>query len=937
MMPPTPPPSSDTEVDDLRLALDATRGVLELIRELPVVETMEGVVQRGLEAAIRAYGGDGAMLAQRHDQRQEVLIVLGAAGAETALHPIGTLLGDSWPETAVARSGIERVSTNLEGEPESSPQPGRPRLPRAGYILPLRRGSSVIGTLTVSDSVGPWREPDEHRRLLVRTVADLVAAALMSVQTRTGLILRLEQIDALGRVAHALAGVEDTDHTMRLVAEEGMRVFGAERAGVFLIHRDTDRTECMVAIGLSERYVRAAEASSRKLRTTEALLRKEAVFLSQARGRPGSAFAPEVAAEGYRSVALLPLVFGGETIGALAYYHDRPKDYTWEERRLATAFGDQAALAIGKARLLDQVSRVKREWQTAFDAAGSGLAVTDASGIIVRANRFVAELADVTVHDLPGLDLASVFARRPAPDDDPLARARASGSPAAAMLESSDRRALVVTATPLPDGGLIVAIDDLTDVVRLEQRFRLVLETAYDAILLTDAAGTVLFANPAAAVVCGVALPELVGTPIDRFLPPTAEGPAGQPDADGLRYEAELLRPDGTVRRVAVSSARLRGPEEDAGRVAVLRDITQEFQTVSELRRSEARYRTLFTAAPLAILTLTDTGRFLSVNRAAHGMLGVAAFGAEAHLAEYVVESDRPAVARHLAAGVAGETREFGFRFRRADGVVREAAVVATPLESDAESSAVLAIARDVTDEHRLRERLVQAETMAALGQVVSGVAHELNNPLAGINALAQTLILEEPLDQGTRRVLESIRREGARAARIVADLLTSSRQRPLERRDIDLNSVVEEAVAVDAAAQGGADIRWELSLGAGLPSVSADADQLRQVLANLVANACHAMRGSATRIGRIRTFATGAKVGCEVVDTGPGIPAASLAKVFEPFFTTKVVGEGTGLGLAISRGIIEAHGGEIGAENLAAGGARFWFELPRHAGHSTR
>ncbi len=887
--------------------------VLELARELPKAGTRDQAVQVGLEGAMRCLGWDGALVAELAPQLG-ALVVLGSEGEESQRHQPGTLLSQSTPEGQASQNDEPFVGL-FPVVPGSSG--------RGGVVVPLHFGPTKLGTLTVSRPAAQWQEPLEEQLLRLGVVAELVSAAIAGHRSRADLVVRLEQMDALGRVAHALTGIEDAERTMRRVAEEGMQVFDAERAGAFLFDRQRKRTDCVVSIGLSEGYVAAIEKHSVELNTTQALLDREPVFLGpEAQRRPGP-IADAVKREGWRSAALLPLVFGGETIGALAFYHDRPKHYTSEERRLAVAFADQAALAIGKSRLLDQVSRVKREWQMAFDAAGSGLAVVGYDGRIVRANRFVAKLADVKVTELPQLDLRSLFSDWPTSDDDPLERARQTGHPVSAMLDGKDGRLLVVTATPLAEGGLVVAIDDLTQIVRLETRFRRVVETAQDAIVLTEDEGDdIVFANPAAAELVGLSTSDLVGRSLSEFVVPVEQGNA-------LRFETDLRRPDGGVRRVAVSCATL-SDKTGSGQVAVMRDISQAHEALLRLRSSEARYRTLFSSAPLAILTLDRGGGFLSHNEAALALLGRERLGPKARLFDFVPEDQQEALRDNLSQSFGGQLADFAVRVSRPDGSIREAIVVVAQLPEVHDEPALLAIVRDVTDELLLRERVFQAEKMASLGHVVSGVAHELNNPVAGINALAQTLILEEPLDEGTRRVLESIRREGERAAGLVSDLLTSARQRPLERGSVDLNDVVSRALEVAAEIAGDDGQLWRFEAATGLPSVSADPDQIQQVLANLLANARQAMGSNEEARGIVRTYLTEDGVACEVVDSGPGIPRESLGRVFEPFYTTKVVGAGTGLGLAISRGIIEAHGGSIGAENHQSGGARFWFELPR-------
>ena len=814
-----PAPDEPLAADAIRAAADATRQALAgsdalraLAHDLSTLGTLDATVERGLQAALTVAQAAGAMIAGRPGEQLSGLVVLGALGREAKFYRVGDVLRERDPQVSVARSGEARATGDLEGESEAPHDPRRPRVHRPGAMVPMRFGSVVTGVLTVSGPDAAWPAPSPDTLLLLQAVADQVAAAVSGLRLRGELLTRLDQIDALGRVAHALTGVEDADRTTHFLAEEGMRVFGAERSAVFLLNKAPPSASCLARIGLSADYAHAFERQFHALTSAQGLREGRPVFLEHARRDFASPMAAAVQAEGYASAALLPLVFANETIGILAFFHDRPHEYTPEERRLAVAFSDQAALAIGKSRLFDLVSRSRREWQTAFDAAATGLAILDAQGRIARANRFIADLAGVPVTEIAGRPFGELFAHVGETREDPLALSTAAGSGVTVLLEAGDRRSLIVTATPLPEGGHVVAVDDVSQVLRLEQRFR-----------------------------------------------------------------------------------------------------------------------ALFATVPVAIFTLDEGGALRSVNPAARALAG---FGETApRLADFLLPAEIPYVDAQMAAVRGGERREFLMHLRRPDGAVREAAVVAVPAAGeDAGTPLVLAIARDVTDEQRLREQLGHTEKLAALGRLVSGVAHELNNPLAGISALAQALILDEPLDVGSRRVVESIRSEATRAAQIVTDLLAFARQRPLRRADIDLGALVRDVVDSAGDRLG----RWTVECQADLPAVHADPDQLRQVVVNLLANGGHAMRATGGA-GTVRVAARDDVVVLEVLDAGPGIPPDVMARIFEPFFTTKPAGEGTGLGLSISHGIIRAHGGEILAENRPGGGARIWFELPRHPGRGAR
>jgi two-component system NtrC family sensor kinase len=242
------------------------------------------------------------------------------------------------------------------------------------------------------------------------------------------------------------------------------------------------------------------------------------------------------------------------------------------------------------------------------------------------------------------------------------------------------------------------------------------------------------------------------------------------------------------------------------------------------------------------------------------------------------------------------------------------------------------------------RYQMLQAEKMAALGQTISGVAHELNNPLATILSWAERLA-ERGVDEKTRQGLEVILGESERAARIVRNLLTFSRRRQTTRAMVDLNQVVRETVALRAYEQKAANIQLVEALATGVPDVFADGHQIKQVLLNLLINAeqaCIGANGRGTIVVRTTHDHERGSAVLEVTDDGPGIPQDRLGKVFDPFFTTKEVGQGTGLGLTVAYAIVQEHGGRIWVESRTAGRPRRSSEaadadVPRRSGEAAK
>ncbi len=307
------------------------------------------------------------------------------------------------------------------------------------------------------------------------------------------------------------------------------------------------------------------------------------------------------------------------------------------------------------------------------------------------------------------------------------------------------------------------------------------------------------------------------------------------------------------------------------------------------------------------------------------------------HQERFIDPLARPSLIDRLARD--GSVSDFLVRIRRADLSPIWVEITAHGEPWGDQTTRVEALVRDVSDRKKLDDQsrdlyhqLLQAEKLASLGQTISGIAHELNNPLATILTWAERLTHRQA-DEQTRRGLGVILSESERAARIVRNLLTFARKRHTTRTMVDVNRIVEETLTLRSYEQRVTNIAVIPALAAGLPAVFADPHQLQQVLLNLIINAEQAMlssHGHGTLVVRTWHNAEKDAVVIEVNDDGPGIPDDVRTKIFDPFFTTKEVGKGTGLGLTVAYAIVQEHGGHIWAGEAPGGvGASFFVELP--------
>jgi len=453
-----------------------------------------------------------------------------------------------------------------------------------------------------------------------------------------------------------------------------------------------------------------------------------------------------------------------------------------------------------------------------------------------------------------------------------------------------------------------------------------------DGVLTTDADDRITYANPAAADIFGRDRGSLVGEKLlSLFARDSSDAVVfGQSAArDGLTqcFDALVAGRDCTV---SIGAAPLNGPAGPVGTILTLRDVSDMRRAHQEVARSEARYRHLFEDASDAIMTFDSLGRFTSVNDAGEQISG---YSRDELIGKFfgplLPITELPRAVLEFRKALSGQPGQFESVVVRKDGERRHITITYSCPQRSRE---VLCLIRDATEEKQLQQQLVQSEKMGAIGQLVSGVAHELNNPLASITAFAQLMLSDGNLNTDDRHATETIASESRRAARIVHNLLTFARQHKAEKTFADINHVIDSTLELRGYDLNVRGIQIDRLYADPPPSTMADAYQLQQVILNLVTNAEQAMAGVERAHHRltVRTRRDGETIHIEIEDTGPGIPADSLERIFNPFYTTKSVGHGTGLGLSISLGIISEHGGRIWAENVAgAAGARFCVELP--------
>src|SRR6184192_1934747 len=352
---------------------------------------------------------------------------------------------------------------------------------------------------------------------------------------------------------------------------------------------------------------------------------------------------------------------------------------------------------------------------------------------------------------------------------------------------------------------------------------------------------------------------------------------------------------------------------------------------------AERNLRLVMDAVPDAIVVVDRAGQVLEANQPARGLGAIPGTTQRPTLFDFVNPDAVALVQERLAAAFRGDVQRLEIPLIRPDGSHGIAALLYAPVREGSAISRVLILARDVTDQRRNESQYQQAEKLSALGQLVSGVAHEINNPAAIISGFAQTLLLDE-LKPEHRDMVQMMYDEATRIGRITSSLLAFARAGGKQRALVDLNDIARRTFALRSYHLSTLNITVALDLDPDEPKIWADASELQQLLLNLLINAEQALVTiDTTRTITVRTRADERDTRLEIADSGPGIPAELRTRIFDPFFTTKPEGVGTGLGLSICYGIAREHGGRIWVQSEPGQGARFAVTLPRDPREESR
>jgi two-component system NtrC family sensor kinase len=651
----------------------------------------------------------------------------------------------------------------------------------------------------------------------------------------------------------------------------------------------------------------------------------------------------ELAAElKWRNVAIARLHGKNRELLGLLCVADLGDGFDETERNLLEGVCSHAGVALENSILFGRMEAANRHWVEIFDSISDFIVVHDEQSSVLRVNHSLADFIGVRPAEMIGVGMNALLS---------MGGENVSGCPFCRLPGQSDEyvhaaldRTYLISTSQIhgaTNDGLqtIHVLKDITDRREAERRYRELFDNIQEGLYFSSPDGRFIEVNDALVRMLGYDSREemlQLNVPTQLYVSPEqrAHLEAALLEKGVVRnHEAVMRRKDGSLIHTLQNAFAVRDAYGNAVQFrGLILDITELKQFQAELQRERDFSSKILNNTQSMILVVDTAGHISYANRrcfVAGGYKPTTLIGM--NLRELISSSRREHIAQALDSTRAGnQVDNLELPVVLGDRRVAQFSVNLSPMRDEQGTvTSVVVVMTDITDAAMLQAKLMHTEKMAAVGQLVSGVAHEVNNPLTAVLGFTDLLIDHQGVPEDARADLQIIMQEAQRTKQIVQNLLSFARQTPPQRGMVQVNTIVSRTVALRAYDFNSHDVQVLQTFDPKLPDIHADAHQLQQVFLNILNNAYDAVKET-QRPGTIHIQTRVAKDGVEVTftDNGPGIQHPD--RIFDPFFTTKEVGKGTGLGLSICYGIVHEHGGDITCTNKEDGhGAVFTVRLP--------
>ncbi len=858
-------------------------------------------------------------------------------------------------EFQAARDAVESRAAVIVNEPRDQEFGGATVHSESLLVTPLLIGASVVGAVVwIHDSVaGYFQEPITAR-------AQLAAAHIAVVMDRARLV---EAEQASQQKAAALSTtIEGLQQEQR--GAENLTSFAAELGSSLqlseLVKSITNRTAALLNAGsaalalMRGPFLETVYTLNVPADSDRSLHRRLNLALSDASaqhrgsivwGSAGDLLGESVAKDlNWADLIVARIVGANDELIALLCLANRNTPVSEVDHALLDAMLRQASIALENSRLFSRISQANSHWTEIFDSISDFIVVHDHNSQVVRLNRSFADFVGARPAELIGASMKALMAIAQEPTNQPCPFCRAEGETGDEFIHPVLERTYLVSTSSIhaaatDDTHTVHVLKDITDRREAERRYQELFNNIQEGLFFSTPDGRFIEVNDALVRMLGYeSREELLQVDIVKLLYASAEQrekfSEALESAGTLRnYEEALLKKDGSVIYTLQNAFAVRDTQNRIIQYrGLVLDITDLKNFQAELQRQRDFNLKILNNTQSLILVCDTVGLITYANRRCYESGGYRPGELVGRrLADLVASGRREALLEGLAQTISGmQVDNLELPLLVSGDRIGHFAVNLSPMRDDqGQVNSIVVVMTDITDAALLQAKLMHTEKMAAVGQLVSGVAHEVNNPLTAILGFADLLSEQPDVPEPAKRDLAVIIQEAQRTKIIVQNLLSFARQMPPQREPVQVNDIIRRTLQLRSYDFANRGVQVVQKLQEPLPEVVGDSHQLQQVFLNIVNNAYDAVTetGRAGRI-EISTVAKDGVVEVHFADNGDGIAAPE--RIFDPFFTTKEVGKGTGLGLSICYGIVREHGGEITCFNRTdSSGAVFVVKLP--------